>query len=281
MRAWLSVGLVAVLGLGCASVRVVRRDGCWVKQTERWPNRISEDLGPCDRPSPQWSEDRLARLVQECIAQTDYRWQGAALQAWSRGERLPPQPRMEEVVSACMNNPATAMVGETEGLRGRLAEVAMDREGLRQVVERGGEHLRGSHDRIADALGEAAKKPAPAAIATATSNGSATTHSDLQSKSDLQSPTGVTVSPPPAAPSRSRPALKRPALTLAPSPACPPEQKGEGGSGAEGQVAATPAPGSSGSATPGQVAVSAPSAKEAAQPPPVVPSLPDAEPGAN
>ena len=89
------IGMVAVVLpalVGCTSVRMLQREGCWVKQTEKWPGRVSEELGFCSKPAPVWAQDRVARLVQECMAQADFRWQNRALAAWTRGEPIPPQP---------------------------------------------------------------------------------------------------------------------------------------------------------------------------------------------
>lgn len=177
--------LLAVLVGGCTSVRMVQRDGCWVRQTEKWPKRVSEELGPCARPAPAWAQDRLTRLVQECVAQADYRWQNQAVSAWSRGEPLPPQDSQENILQACMNEASGTMLTENEALKARVGELVYDRDLLRVDVEKDRDHLRSSHDKLTDALGEAAKKPAPAAVATATStsDGTATTQSDSTSES--------------------------------------------------------------------------------------------------
>jgi hypothetical protein len=68
---------------------MTQRDGCWVKQTEKWPKVVTEELGPCARAETRWADDRMTRLVQECVAQADHRWQTRALEAWSRGQPLP------------------------------------------------------------------------------------------------------------------------------------------------------------------------------------------------
>ncbi len=176
--------LLAVLVGGCTSVRMVQRDGCWVRQTEKWPKRVTEELGPCSRPTPAWADDRLTRLVQECVAQADYRWQNQAVAAWSRGEPLPPQESEENMLQTCMNEASGTMLTENEALKARVGELVYDRDLLRVDVEKDRDHLRSSHDKLTDALGEAAKKPAPAAVATATStsDGTATTQSDSTSE---------------------------------------------------------------------------------------------------
>src|SRR5256886_8202307 len=78
--------------LACTSVKMVQREGCWVKQTERTLGGTTEELGFCSRQRPEWAQDRLARLVQECMAQADYRWENRALASWTRNEPIPPPP---------------------------------------------------------------------------------------------------------------------------------------------------------------------------------------------
>lgn len=184
MRVEGALVLAVVLG-GCTTTRVMQRDGCWVRETKRTLQGKTEELGPCGRSPPQWSEDRLTRLVQECVAQADYRWMGRAVEAWNRRQPLPAQERQEDVIRACMNEAATGVVTRNETLEQRLSEVSSDREALRTETERTGEHLRASHDRIAEWLGEAAKRPPPVATATATatSDGTATTERGLDRKS--------------------------------------------------------------------------------------------------
>ena len=252
----LGVVVVAVCLGGCASTRLMHRDGCWVRQTESWPNRIQEEMGPCSRPEPKWSEDRVARLTQECMAQADYRWQNRALAAWSRNEPLPPQPDEQELLRTCMTEASGYVIAENEGLKRRLAELSADREALRTVVREDRQHLMSSHDRIASALGEAAKKPAPNAVATATSSGTATTHSDVQSRTpNVPAPT-LTVIPggpasavctaPPAQPERKvtasapRPPSKAPRKSLA--ELCEQREKELASNGARAQEAKTSEP---------------------------------------
>src|SRR5205823_3543286 len=132
----------------------------------------------CARPTPQWSNDRVARLVQECMAEADYRWQLQALDAFSHGRPIPAQRDEQTVMDACMTHAATALLGENEALKKRVTELDAERTNLAAIAQQDREHLREAEDRMADALGEAAKKPAPAAIATANSNGTASTQSD-------------------------------------------------------------------------------------------------------
>src|SRR5437867_6882016 len=169
--------------LACTSVRMVQREGCWVKQTERTLGGTTEELGFCSKQRPEWAEDRLARLVQECMAQADFRWQNRALAAWTRREPIPPQESDDKIAQTCMNEASAALGKEAENsaLKSRLAEVSQDRETLRNVSEGDREYLKQSSDKMVSALGEAAKKPAPAAVATATSTGTAKTESDLRS----------------------------------------------------------------------------------------------------
>ncbi|HET9452050.1 MAG TPA: hypothetical protein VFO83_14265, partial [Aggregicoccus sp.] len=95
------LGLLA-LGGGCSSTKVLQRDGCWVRETKRFPGQLKEEVGPCARPAPAWSEDRLTRLVQECVAQDDHRWQARALAAWGRGEPAPERAPDQQVLESCM-----------------------------------------------------------------------------------------------------------------------------------------------------------------------------------
>src|SRR5690606_37913761 len=75
----LAVPLV-LMGTGCTSVRMVQREGCWIKQTERWIVGTKEEMGPCARPAQALSQDPVIRAVQECVAQADYRWQARAME---------------------------------------------------------------------------------------------------------------------------------------------------------------------------------------------------------
>lgn len=179
--------LVAVAASGalmaCTSVKMVQREGCWVKQTSRTLGGTSEELGFCTKPPPEWAQDRLARLVQECMAQADYRWENRALASWSRNEPIPPPESDESIAKTCMGQAAAALGLEAENgaLKSRLADLNQDRDALRQVTDKDREYLQQSGDKMVTALGEAAKKPAPNATATATSTGTAKTESDLRS----------------------------------------------------------------------------------------------------
>ncbi|HET8538291.1 MAG TPA: hypothetical protein VFL83_00330 [Anaeromyxobacter sp.] len=204
---------VGAFGAGCTTVKVAQRDGCWVRETKRTLRGTLQDVGPCVRPPPSWSEDRLTRLVQECVAQADYRWQVRALAAWNRREPLPAQDTQETVIKTCMNEAATGVVTQNETLAQRLAEISGDREAFRAEATQGNQHLRASADRLADYLGEAAKRPPPVATATATatSDGTATTENGLTA--DTASSGG-----PPAA-SVAVPAPVVPAAAAPPAPA--------------------------------------------------------------
>ena len=161
--------LLASVAGGCTSVKMVQRDGCWVKRTEKIFGRVIEDLGPCRRAEPQWAEDRLTRLVQECVAQADYRWSVRANEAWAKGAPYPAQPPQQELLRTCMEEARVGLVSETEALKARLSEVTGNRDSLRVAAEQDHAKLRESHEKIAEWLGQAAQKPAGTATATATS----------------------------------------------------------------------------------------------------------------
>jgi hypothetical protein len=208
------VGLCSAL-LACTSVKMVQREGCWVKQTERTLGGSTEELGFCAKARPQWAEDRLARLVQECMAQADYRWQNRAIAAWSRDQPIPAQEADTETTKACMSQ-ATAALGveaENQQLRARVAELGQDRDSLKSAAEKDREFLQQSSDKLVTALGEAAKRPSPTATATATGTGTA--------KSDTPAPAMEVVSVP--TPVVLTPASARPAVRRAPA-ACPTRQ---------------------------------------------------------
>jgi hypothetical protein len=188
--------------LACTSVKMVQREGCWVRQTERTLGGSTEELGFCTKARPEWAEDRLARLVQECIAQADFRWENRALLAWTRNEPIPPPDADEQIAKTCMSQAAAALGFEVQNdaLKSRLADVTKDREKLQTVTEKDREFLEQSSDKMIGALGEAAKKPTPSAVATATSTGTAKTESDQRSAQQPQTPqppTTVVVTSPP------------------------------------------------------------------------------------
>ena len=206
-------GLALTCGalVSCTSVKMVQREGCWVKQTERTFGGSSEELGFCTKARPQWAEDRLSRLVQECMAQADYRWENRALAAWTRGEPIPPQDSDDQVARTCMGQAASALGLEVQNdvLKSRLADVDQDREKLRVATDKDREFLEQSSDKMITALGEAAKKPPPSAVATATSTGTAKTESDQRSAAPPPATTTVVTAPaapkPAAAPCPSKP----------------------------------------------------------------------------
>src|SRR5438128_10798056 len=123
--------------LACTSVKMVQREGCWVKQTERTLRGTTEELGFCSKQRPEWAQDRVARLVQECMAQADYRWENRALAAWGRGEQIPPQESDEQIARTCMTQASATLGPEAENaaLKARLAELGQDREALRNETE--------------------------------------------------------------------------------------------------------------------------------------------------
>jgi hypothetical protein len=182
MKRFALVAAVFPALFACTSVHMVQREGCWVKHTDKWPGREYEELGFCTKAPPVWAQDRVARLVQECMAQADYRWQNRALAAWTRGDPIPPQDSDDKIVETCMKEASAALGQEAENsaLKSRLAELSQDRDSLRNVSEADREFLKQSSDKMVSALGEAAKKPPPSAVATATSTGTAKTESDLR-----------------------------------------------------------------------------------------------------
>lgn len=207
--------------LGCTSVRMVQRDGCWLKQTETTLGGSREELGFCAKPEPTPADDRMSRLVQECMAQADYRWQNRAIAAWGRGEPIPPQDADDAIARTCMGQASTALGIEAENgaLRSRLDELTQDRESLKMTAEEDREFLRQSSDKLVDALGEAAKKPAPSATATATSTGTAKSDTPAQSAPTVvMAPTPVVIN----SPGQWTPAPRR---ALAPAAACGANQK--------------------------------------------------------
>jgi len=169
---------------------MVERDGCWLKQTEKWPSRVNEELAFCKKAATAPAQDPLARLVQECVAQADYRWENRAIDAWNRGDPIPPRDSDDKIAASCMTEAAAALGPEAEraALKARLSELDRDRDVLRNTAESDREFFRQSNDKMAAALGEAAKKPAPAAVATATSTGTATTESELKSQHEQGAP---------------------------------------------------------------------------------------------
>ncbi|MFY2556190.1 hypothetical protein ACN469_00945 [Corallococcus terminator] len=224
--------VLAMVVSGCASVKVEQRNGCWVKQVRTFPSTFKEEVGPCSRPKPEWSEDRLTRLVQECVMHADYRWQSSAMVAWNRGEPLPTRESDEKVLESCMVTAEKMLSTEKRELQQRLSEVSKERDSLRANQEQERESYRAkldaqrdaaqealvtererlqssmdaqrehsqssldkardqmheSNGRLANALGEAAKRPTPSAVATATSTstseGKADTRSDSNSRGD-------------------------------------------------------------------------------------------------
>jgi hypothetical protein len=177
------LAMAAIALFGCTSVRMVERNGCWLKQTDGLFRGLHEELGFCKKPAMELAQDRVGRLVQECIAQADHRWENRALAAWAHGQPIPAQDAGDTVAKACMSE-AAAMFGpeaENNVLKSRLADLSQERETLRALAEGDREFFKQSNDRIVTALGEAAKKPAPAAVATATSTGTAKSDSEQRS----------------------------------------------------------------------------------------------------
>jgi len=124
MRIGMAAAVVGAL-VGCTSVRMVERDGCWLKQTEKWPSRVNEELAFCKKAAPAPAQDPLARLVQECVAQADYRWENRAIDAWNRDLPIPPRDSDEKVAASCMTEAAAALGPEAEraALKARLTDL--------------------------------------------------------------------------------------------------------------------------------------------------------------
>jgi hypothetical protein len=202
MRGITSVAVMCGGLLACTSVKMVQREGCWVKQTERTLGGTTEELGFCTKARPEWAEDRLARLVQECMAQADYRWENRALAAWTRGEPIPPPDSDEQIARTCMGQASAALglEAQNDALKSRLVDVSHDREALRSAAEKDRDFMEQSSDKMINALGEAAKKPTPSAVATATSTGTAKTESDTRTAQQPEAapPMTVVLAAPPA-----------------------------------------------------------------------------------
>jgi hypothetical protein len=150
MRVLGAVLIVAVLG-GCTSVKLSQRDGCWVRQTKKLGS-VKEDIGPCARPQPAWSDDRLTRLVQECVAEEAHRWQTLAIAAWGRNEALPAGPSEETVVERCTNHAAQSLVSENDTLKHELSDVSTERDALRARSEQAGKDLLATKEELTSRL---------------------------------------------------------------------------------------------------------------------------------
>ena len=201
--------MLAVTVTGCSTVKLAQRDGCWVRKTERFLIGSKEEVGPCAPPAPNWSDDRLTRLVQECSARADYRWQGRALEAWNRREPMPERPPEESVLRDCMSESTRSMLSENAAMKERMGELSAQRDAMaaERDAMRGQEaearkqvlateietrkqllasevetrkQLLASHEKLADYLGQAASKAqAPAtATASATSDSAGTAHTE-------------------------------------------------------------------------------------------------------
>jgi len=198
MRALIAIIFAAAVG-GCTSVKMVQRDGCWVRSTEKLLG-VREELGPCVRTASPWSEDRQTRLVQECVAREDYRWQMRALQAWNRGEAMPEGEA--NVLAACASDAAQVSFAENDslknrldaanerlsGTRERLTDVAADRDALRKRSELERDRMYASHQKLAEALAEAAKKTSAPAVATATASSDGRARMDAKERRQTATP---------------------------------------------------------------------------------------------
>jgi hypothetical protein len=218
---------VVLCALACTSVRMVQRDGCWLKQTETTLGNSREELGFCAKPEAPMAEDRMSRMVQACMAQADYRWQNRAIAMWGRGEPIPTQDSDDALAKTCMSQASAALGIEMENnaLRSRLAELSQDREALKSAAEKDRDFLQQSSDKMVTALGEAAKKTMPNVTATATSTGTAKSDTPAQAPPTTvlaPSPVVVTMPAPAAAPvAAAVPAVKAaPHRAAAAPPAC-------------------------------------------------------------
>jgi hypothetical protein len=242
------VGAAAVAGafLACTSVKMVQREGCWVKQTSRTLGGTSEELGFCTKPPPEWAQDRLARLVQECMAQADYRWENRALASWSRNEPIPPPESDESIAKTCMGQASAALGLEAENgaLKSRLADLDHDRDALQAVTDKDRDYLQQNGDKMVSALGEAAKRPAPNATATATSTGTAKTESDQRSAQQPGQGAPLVIAPVTA---------MAPASAVAPAAPCA-RRAGTSGRAAAQKPACEPAPANEKAAAPEKAA---------------------------
>jgi hypothetical protein len=258
MKRMAAVMVLAMTVGGCTAARMEQRDGCWVRSVRSFPSSVKEEIGPCARPTPVWSEDRLTRLVQECVMHADYRWQSSALVSWNRGEPLPEREPEEKVLAACMARAEAVLNTEKSTVEQRLSEVSEERDALKASLEKDRdeyqasiekerarhdasmEQARAQHDahmaqardqmhesnnRLTEVLGEAAKKPAPSAVATATSTsaseGKANTQSDSLARGDSTSrgDSSSRRNPVPQAPTVAKP------TSGTPLPMCPPPSK--------------------------------------------------------
>jgi hypothetical protein len=188
--AWVVLLAAVAAGSGCTNVKMVQRDGCWVRQTEDKPfGGVREELGPCMSPEIPWvTGDRLTRLMQECAVRADRRWNSRALAAWSRGEPIPDRADRDDVLRECLDESARAVVGESEAvrqeneaLRRQLAALGVEHDALRARDDQERKELVATSNRLVDHLGEAAKKAQQPGAATATARSE-------QSSSTTQAP---------------------------------------------------------------------------------------------
>lgn len=181
-------GLLALVAMtGCTSVRLESRDGCWLRQTEKW-GRVTEKIGPCLKEQTQWVGDRPTRLVQECVADASWRWYNNALAAWQRGEPFDASPPADAtLLDACQAEVARMLTQQNESLQERVAALEVDRE-----------RALSHNERLADVLGEAAIKPAGTATATASADGRSTSTHDARSshQADLSAQTPASATQP-------------------------------------------------------------------------------------
>jgi hypothetical protein len=206
MGRWVLPLLMAVAVAGCTTVKFAQKDGCWVRRSEKWLGDAKEELGPCKPPEPKWSEDRLTRLIQECVVRADYRWQARALDAWDHGQKLPERANDETVVQQCIGEPTRAVLAENESLRGqndalqkRIADLSSDRDQVRKSEEDARKRLVGSYEKMtekmSDYLGAAANKAQAPAKATATASSDSKGAAHTESAHDARTSVAARTSP--------------------------------------------------------------------------------------
>lgn len=233
MRTFSAILLVAVVG-GCTSVRVMQRDGCWVRRTSGWMgHQVHDEMGFCARPPPRWSEDRVTRVAQECVVLADYKWQSRALAAWNRGEPLPPQDPDQKVLQECMTQASRILAEENAALRARygeenamlksrLGEATEERNALRASSDQDRARLQATLEKVTEQLGEAAKKPSPPAYATATASSEGRT--EATAPGSATAPVTVVTPAVPGAPAPTPAAVPvAPVFASPPAAACAPE----------------------------------------------------------
>jgi hypothetical protein len=129
------------------------------------------------------------------------------------------------VLRECLNDASTTMLAENEGLKKRLTELATERDELRDRTDEDRTHQGEALEKITGYLGEAAKRPQPPAVATATahSDGRATTDTSSRLASATSAPQSVRQQSGQARPGGVPDAqTRRKTAAAPPSASCPP-----------------------------------------------------------